>query len=204
MGILQGKTAVVTGASRGIGLGIARVLAREGADLVVHATRTEHLDVCRKLVEREGVGCVAASGDAADSGTAQALVDAAMERLGRLDIVVGCAGLNRDGMLHKLSDDAWNRVLAVNLSGIFYLTRAAAQVMRTQHAGRIIHISSVARHGNPGTDGGAGAGPAGHHLQCGVPRLYRHRYDPQYSGLRPGEDGFPDSRPPERRAGGDW
>ena len=150
MGILQGKTAVVTGASRGIGLGIARVLAREGADLVVHATRTEHLDVCRKLVEREGVGCVAASGDAADSGTAQALVDAAMERLGGLDIVVGCAGLNRDGMLHKLSDDAWNRVLAVNLSGIFYLTRAAAQVMRTQHAGRIIHISSVARHGNLG------------------------------------------------------
>ncbi|BDF72524.1 beta-ketoacyl-ACP reductase [Oscillospiraceae bacterium] len=150
MGFLTGKTAVVTGASRGIGRGIACALARAGADLVVHATREEHLmEICAQA-EGYGVRCVAAAGDAARSETAQLLVQTAVERLGRLDIAVSCAGINRDGMLHKLSDEAWERVLAVNLSGAFYLTRAAAQILRRQRSGRIINIGSVARRGNLG------------------------------------------------------
>lgn len=150
MNSLRGKTAIVTGASRGIGFGIAQVLAREGADLVISATRTEHLERCRKMAEGYGVRCVTVAGDTAESETARRLTQAALERLGRLDIAVACAGINRDGMLHKLSDEAWAEVLAVNLSGAFYLTRAAAQIMRQQRSGRIIHVSSVARHGNLG------------------------------------------------------
>ena len=150
MKTLQGRVAVVTGASRGIGLGIACVLAREGADLVVHATQAEHLETCRQIAQQEGVRCVTLGGDAADPETSSLLIQTALEQLGRLDVVVGCAGINRDGMLHKLTNEAWNDVLAVNLSGVFYLTRAAAQAMRPQRSGRIIHISSVARHGNLG------------------------------------------------------
>lgn len=150
MDLLRGKVAVVTGASRGIGFGIARVLAREGADLVVHATRMEHLEHCKQVAEAYGVRCVALAGDVALPETARQLTQAALEELGRLDIAVACAGINRDGMLHKLSDEAWSEVLAVNLSGVFYLTRSAAQIMRQQRSGRILHISSVARHGNLG------------------------------------------------------
>lgn len=150
MNLLQGKAAVITGASRGIGLGIARTLAREGADLVVHATQRAHLEQVCKLVEEFGVRCVALAGDIARPETADALIQAALEQLGRLDIVVSCAGINRDGMLHRLSDDAWAQVLAVDLTGVFYLTRAAARVMRQQRSGRIINIGSVARQGNLG------------------------------------------------------
>lgn len=150
MDLLRGKAAIVTGASRGIGFGIAQVLAREGADLVIHATRPEHLERCREMVEGYGVRCVTVAGDTAVPETARQLTQAALDGLGRLDIAVACAGINRDGMLHKLSDEAWAEVLAVNLSGVFYLTRAAAQLMRQQRSGRIIHISSVARHGNLG------------------------------------------------------
>lgn len=147
---LQGKTAIVTGASRGIGLGIARALARQGASLIVHASAEEHLAHCLSQLEEYTVPCIAIGGDISRPETAVHLVEAAEHQFGRLDIAVSCAGINRDGMLHKLSDDAWSRVLDVDLSGVFYLTRAAAAVMRRQRSGRIINISSVARHGNLG------------------------------------------------------
>lgn len=151
MNALQGKVAVVTGASRGIGRGIAHALAREGASLIIHASQKEHLDACRTQMEAEfGGRYFPMDGDIARPNTAEQLVQAALNTFGRLDIVVGCAGVNRDGMVHKLSDEAWERVLAVNLSGVFYLTRAAARVMRQQKSGRIIHISSIARQGNLG------------------------------------------------------
>lgn len=151
MGILKGKIAVVTGASRGIGRGIAHALAAEGASLVVHATQQEHLEpVLRQLKDQFEGRYFSMGGDIAQSNTSEQLVQAAVNTFGRLDIVVGCAGINQDGMLHKLSNEAWERVLAVNLNGVFYLTRAAARVMRQQRSGRIIHISSIARHGNLG------------------------------------------------------
>lgn len=151
MNTLEGKVAIVTGASRGIGRGISQALAAEGAALVVHATQREHLEPClQQLKEQFGGQYLAMDGDIAQSSTSEQLVQAAMDTFGHLDIVVGCAGINRDGMIHKLSNAVWERVLAVNLSGVFYLTRAAAHTMRQQQSGRIIHISSIARHGNLG------------------------------------------------------
>lgn len=151
MNVLKGKVAVVTGASRGIGRGIAQALAAEGAQLVLHATQREHLEPClRQMEEQFGGRYFSMDGDIARPNTSEQLVQAALSTFGHLDIVVGCAGINRDSMVHKLSDEAWERVMAVNLSGVFYLTRAAARTMRQQKSGRIIHISSIARHGNLG------------------------------------------------------
>lgn len=151
MSTLEGKVAIVTGASRGIGRGIARALAAEGAALVLYATQRKHLEPCLgQLKEKYGGRYFSMDGDIARPNTSEQLVQAALNTFGHLDIVVGCAGINRDGMVHKLSDEAWERVLAVNLSGVFYLTRAAARTMRQQKSGRIIHISSIARHGNLG------------------------------------------------------
>lgn len=143
-------TAVVIGASRGIGKGIALALASAGTNLVIHATEEANLEECRQEIENMGghVKCVA--GDMADPATADKLVLAAMDTWKTIDIIVNCAGMNWDGMLHKMTDEQWRRVVDVNLSGAFYLMSRASREMRKAGWGRIINISSVAWVGNPG------------------------------------------------------
>lgn len=150
MEFLKGKTAIVTGASRGIGRGIAECLARAGADLVVHASQEGHLEGCVEALSALGRGCVPAGGDIALPETADRLVDTALDHFGRVDIVVSCAGINRDGMLHKMGVEQWRRVIDVNLSGAFYLTARAAREMRAAGWGRIVLIGSAAWLGNLG------------------------------------------------------
>lgn len=150
MDFLTGKTAIVTGASRGIGRGVAECLARAGADLVVHASRREHLEGCVETVSALGRRCVPVGGDIALPETADQLVDTALNHFGRVGIMVNCAGMNRDGMLHKLTPEQWSRVIDVDLSGAFYLTARAAREMRGAGWGRIVHIGSAAWLGNLG------------------------------------------------------
>jgi 3-oxoacyl-(acyl-carrier-protein) reductase len=144
---LANKVAIVTGGGRGIGEGIARKFACEGATVVVADRNAE--DACTVARACGGESCPEQV-DVSDSGECDALVEKVVERFGRLDVLVNNAGINRDAMLHKMTDDEWDGVIEVDLSGVFYMTRAASRTMREKRAGRIVNISSISSMGNIG------------------------------------------------------
>lgn len=140
---LEGKTALVTGASRGIGRAIAVELAAAGATVVVgfRTGADEAEEVAREI------GGKAVQADVADPASALALVEAA----GDVDILVNNAGLTRDGLLARMSDDDWHTVIETNLSSVFYTCRAVARPMMKKRAGAIVNVSSIVGvHGNWG------------------------------------------------------
>jgi 3-oxoacyl-(acyl-carrier-protein) reductase len=141
------KVAIVTGAGRGIGEGIARKLACEGATVVCVDRNLE--DACAVAKSCGGESC-AVQVDVSGSAACDALVENIVERFGRLDILVNNAGINRDAMLHKMTDQEWDDVIGVDLSGVFYMTRAASRTMRETRAGKIVNISSISSMGNIG------------------------------------------------------
>jgi 3-oxoacyl-[acyl-carrier protein] reductase len=148
---LAGKVAIVTGGSRGIGLAIARLLAEDGASVVVSGRDAARLDAAVKELEALGGPALAVAGDASKREDVERLIEAARERFGRIDVVVNNAGMTRDQLLVRMKDDDWDQVLDTNLRGVFLVTRAAAKVMMRQKSGRIINISSTAgAMGNPG------------------------------------------------------
>ena len=137
---LGGKTALVTGASGGLGGVIARALHAQGAVVAVSGTRREALDqLAAELQERVHV----LTCNLADKQEVEALVPAAEERMGKLDVMVANAGITRDNLLVQLSDAAWEEVIAVNLSASFRLARAAVKGMMRRRFGRIIGVTSV-------------------------------------------------------------
>jgi 3-oxoacyl-[acyl-carrier protein] reductase len=145
---LTGKTALVTGASGGIGGAIARALHGQGAAVAVSGTRRDALDaLAGDLKERVHVlPC-----DLADKDAVEALVPKSEDIMGRLDILVANAGVNRDNLFVQLRDEDWDVVVAVNLTATFRLARAAVRGMMRRRFGRIIAISSVVGvTGNPG------------------------------------------------------
>jgi 3-oxoacyl-[acyl-carrier protein] reductase len=145
---LTGKTALVTGASGGIGGAIARALHGQGATVALSGTRRDALDqVAGALGERVHVlPC-----NLADTNAVEALVPQAEAAMGKLDVLVANAGITRDNLLIQLGDEAWNDVIAVNLTATFRLVRAAVKGMMRRRAGRIIGITSVVGvTGNPG------------------------------------------------------
>jgi 3-oxoacyl-[acyl-carrier protein] reductase len=137
---LVGKTALVTGATGGIGGEIARALHRQGATVAISGTRRDALD---QLAAELGERVHPLAGNLADQAEVEALVPKSEELMGRLDILVANAGITRDSLLVQLSDDAWNEVIAVNLTATFRLMRAAVKGMMRRRAGRIIAITSV-------------------------------------------------------------
>ncbi len=142
-GSLAGKTALVTGGSRGIGRAIAEELARAGASVVIgyRSGVEEAAEVAA------AIGGRAIQADIADSADAARLV----EEAGALDILVNNAGLTRDGLLMRMSDDDWQTVIDTNLSGTFYTCRAVARGMLKRRGGSIINVSSIVGiHGNLG------------------------------------------------------
>ena len=140
---LEGKTALVTGASRGIGRAIALELARAGASVVVGYR--SGADEAEAVAEEAGGRAIAA--DVSDPAQAQRLV----EEAGELDVLVNNAGLTRDGLLARMPDDDWRAVIETNLSSVFYTCRAAARSMMRRRSGSIVNVSSVVGlHGNPG------------------------------------------------------
>jgi 3-oxoacyl-[acyl-carrier protein] reductase len=145
---LTGKTALVTGATGGLGSAIARALHLQGAVVALSGTRAEVLaQLAGELKDRVHVlPC-----DLADKAQVEALVPQSEARMGRLDILVANAGITRDNLLVQLSDEAWDEVIAVNLTASFRLARAAIKGMMRRRSGRIIGITSVvAVTGNPG------------------------------------------------------
>ncbi len=147
---LKGKVAIVTGAGRGLGKGIAAKLAKEGAKVIVSDIVAENAEECAKEIKAEGGEATAFCGNVAKLEDVNAAFDAAVNTYGKIDIVVNNAGINKDAMLHKMADEQWNAVIAVNLTGTFYMTREAAKRMREQGSGRIINISSMSWMGNIG------------------------------------------------------
>ena len=145
---LSGKTALVTGASGAIGEAIARALHAQGATVAISGTRKDALDtLAAALGDRVHVlPC-----DLTDGAAVEALVPGAEAAMGKLDILVANAGMNRDNLFVSLKNDDWDRVIAVNLTATFKMTRAAVSTMMRRRFGRIIGISSVVGFtGNPG------------------------------------------------------
>ncbi|NND49034.1 MAG: SDR family NAD(P)-dependent oxidoreductase, partial [Rhizobiales bacterium] len=145
---LQGRTALITGASGGIGWATAHVLAGAGARLAVSGTRRERLD---QLVGELDGGAAAFPCDLADGDAVETLVPQVEEAFGKIDILVNNAGITRDNLLLRMRDEEWEQVLNVNLTSAFRLARAAAKGMMQRRHGRIISITSVVGvTGNPG------------------------------------------------------
>jgi 3-oxoacyl-[acyl-carrier protein] reductase len=145
---LSGKTALVTGASGGIGSDIARGLARQGAIVVLSGTRIEMLEATAASI---GDRARVIPADLSKHKDAEALIEAGEKQVGGLDILVHNAGITRDGLVLRMSDDDWGQVLEVNLGAGFRLIRAALRGMMKKRWGRIIGISSVvAATGNAG------------------------------------------------------
>ena len=148
---LEGRVAIVTGGSRGIGRAIAQCLAEDGAAVVVSGLDAARLEATTKELEGFGVPVLGVVADVARREDVERLVDQTKERFARIDVLVNNAGITRDALLVRMKDEDWDRVLDVNLRGAFLMTRAVAKVMMRQKGGRIINITSTAGvMGNPG------------------------------------------------------
>jgi 3-oxoacyl-[acyl-carrier protein] reductase/2-hydroxycyclohexanecarboxyl-CoA dehydrogenase len=145
--LLTGRVAIVTGAGRGIGEGIARRLAQDGAIVVCADVNESDANSVASSLSPTGLGVRL---DVSKAEECDAVVTNAYQRYGRLDVLVNNAGINRDAMLHKMTDEQWQQVIAVDLSGVFFMTRAASRIMRTAGSGRIVNISSASWMGNIG------------------------------------------------------
>jgi 3-oxoacyl-[acyl-carrier protein] reductase len=141
---LKGKVAIVTGGSMGIGHAIALDLAAHGADVAINYRK--HADEANAVVaeiEKMGRRGLAVQADVASFVDAQRMVDAVREKFGRLDVLVNNAGVNRDGVVWKMTESQWDEVLDTNLKGYFNYIRAAAPIFKEQGAGKIVNITSI-------------------------------------------------------------
>jgi 3-oxoacyl-(acyl-carrier-protein) reductase len=145
---LTGKTALVTGASGGIGADIARALHRQGATLVLSGTRSEALEA---LQGELGARAHVALCNLADTASVEALPKAAEAAAGAIDILINNAGITRDNLFLRMKDDEWDQVIAVDLTAAFRLSRAVLRGMMKKRWGRIVSVTSVVgATGNPG------------------------------------------------------
>lgn len=149
---LAGKTAVVTGGSRGIGRAICIELAKQGANVVVNYSGSEAKAAeVVKEIEALGPKAIAVQANVADSTSVDSLMKQAMETFGSIDILVNNAGITRDNLLMRMKEQEWDDVMDTNLKGVFLCTKAVTRQMMKQRAGRIINISSIVGvAGNPG------------------------------------------------------
>ena len=137
---LDEKVAIVTGASRGIGKAIALLLGERGAKVVIADVNGE---LAAETAREVGNGSVGISLDVSDREAVDAAVSEVIADFGKIDVLVNNAGINRDAMLHKMTDDQWDAVISVDLSGVFYTCRAVGTHMRTNKYGRIVNVASA-------------------------------------------------------------
>lgn len=142
--LLRGKTAIVTGGSRGIGATIAKVLAAHGAQVVInYRSRAEHANSVVEEIKDAGGSAYAVSADVSNSSDVRDFIGEVKSRFDKIDILVNNAGITRDRTFRNLSEDEWTDVIDVNLNSAFLTTSAVIQHMLDQEFGRIINISSV-------------------------------------------------------------
>jgi 3-oxoacyl-[acyl-carrier protein] reductase len=152
MKLLEGKTALITGASRGIGKSIAFRFANEGADIAItNIVDDEEFKTTIKEIEALGVKAKGYVSNAANFADSQRVIDEVVKDFTRVDILVNNAGITRDTLLMRMTEDQWDSVIAVNLKSVFNLTKAVLQTMLKQKSGSIVNMSSVV-----GVSGNAG------------------------------------------------
>jgi 3-oxoacyl-[acyl-carrier protein] reductase len=142
--LLEGKNAIVTGGSQGIGTAVSLMLAKEGANVcLTYRSHKEEAEAIVKEIEGMGRKAICVKCDIAVFAEAEAVVKAALEKFGRIDILVNNAGMNWDGVCWKMTEEQWDRVLEVNLKGYFNFTRHTAPLLKDQKYGRIINVTSI-------------------------------------------------------------
>jgi 3-oxoacyl-[acyl-carrier protein] reductase len=152
MKLLEGKVALITGASRGIGKGIAEVFAQQGASVAfTYASSDEKARALENELAQHGTTIKGYKSDAADFNAAQKLVDDVVSEFGTIDILVNNAGITRDTLLMRMSEEQWDEVIRVNLKSVFNLSKAVIKPMLKARSGSIINMSSVV-----GVQGNAG------------------------------------------------
>jgi 3-oxoacyl-[acyl-carrier protein] reductase len=149
---LSDRTAIITGASRGIGRATALALAAEGANVVVnYASSSTAAEEVVKVITEAGGNAIAIQADVSKLEQVEALVNQSLEKFGRIDVLVNNAGITRDTLLLRMKPEDWQAVIDLNLTGVFLCTKTVSKVMLKQKSGRIISITSVAgQMGNPG------------------------------------------------------
>lgn len=143
---IEGKVAVITGASSGLGEAAARLLSAQGAAVVLGARRVDRIRALADEIAANGGKALAVETDVTDRDQVRRLVDAAVEAHGRVDVLINNAGLMPQSLLERLKVDEWDRMIDVNLKGVLYGIAAALPHMRRQKGGQIINVSSVAGH----------------------------------------------------------
>lgn len=142
--LLDGKVALVTGASRGIGRAIAIKLAAEGAKVAInYAGNTAKAEEVKAEIEAAGGEAMLVQADVADSAAVDAMVAAVTEQFGTIDILVNNAGITRDGLLMRMKDEDFDAVISTNLKGVFYCTKLVSKLMMKKRAGKIVNMASV-------------------------------------------------------------
>lgn len=140
---LAGQVAFVTGGATGIGLAVSRLLAARGAAVAIFNRNQERADAAVSTIQADGDTAHAFAADIASTESVDAAFAKALEQLGRVDVLVNNAGLTRDGLFMRMSDDQWSQVIDTNLGGAFRCCRAVARSMMKARYGRIVNISSV-------------------------------------------------------------
>ena len=144
MNLLEGKTAIVTGATRGIGKGIAQVFAQNGANIAfTYSSSVEAAQDLEKELNELGVKAKGYQSNAADFNQAQELAQDVLETFGSIDILVNNAGITKDNLLMRMSEEDFDKVIEVNLKSVFNMTKAVQKTMLKQRKGSIINMSSV-------------------------------------------------------------
>ena len=143
---IEGKVVVITGASSGLGEATARMLAAQGASVVLGARRVDRIGALADELVRAGGRALAQETDVTRAADVQRLVDAAVEKFGRIDVMVNNAGLMPSSPLERLKIDDWDRMIDVNIKGVLYGIAAALPPMQRQKSGHIVNVSSVAGH----------------------------------------------------------
>ena len=142
--LLDGKTALVTGASRGIGRAIALCLAAEGARVAInYAGNVRAAEEVKTAIEAAGGTAILCQADIADSSAVEAMVANVVKEFGTIDILVNNAGITRDALLMRMKDEDFTKVLNTNLKGVFYCTKAVSKLMMKKRSGRIVNMASV-------------------------------------------------------------
>ena len=141
---LEGRTAIVTGAARGIGKAIAETLAARGASIAVVDLRMDLAEeTASEIAAKSGIEAIALEADVSNRESVNAMIKSAVDQLGKIDILVNNAGITRDGLIMRMKESDWDMVLDINLKGAFNCSQALARPMMKQRYGRIINISSV-------------------------------------------------------------